>query len=77
MTEQIKKILAEALTLPPIERAALVEELPASFDFPAREAVDALWAKEVEDRIDAYERGEMGYVPADAVFDRVNRRRAK
>ncbi len=73
MTEQSKKVLAEALALPPIERAALVEELLSSFDFPARREVDALWAKEAEDRIDAYERGELTASPAEAVFDRINR----
>jgi hypothetical protein len=46
MTEQSRKVLAEALELPPIERAALVEELLSSFDFPARQEVDALWASE-------------------------------
>ena len=73
MTEQGKKLLAEALGLPPIERAALVEELLSSFDFPARHEVDALWANEVEDRIDAYERGELRASPAEVVFDRLDR----
>jgi putative addiction module component (TIGR02574 family) len=73
MTEQSKKVLAEALELSPIERAALVEELLSSFDFPARQEIDALWAKEVEDRIDAYERGELHASPAEAVFGRLDR----
>lgn len=59
MTQLSKKVLAEALELSPIERAALVEELLASFDFPERQEIDALWAKEAEDRIEAYERGEL------------------
>jgi hypothetical protein len=58
MTEQSRRVLAEALELPPIERAALVEELLSIFDFPARQEIDKLWAHEAEDRIDAYERGE-------------------
>ena len=77
MTEQSRKVLEEALELPPIERAALVEELLSSFDFPARQEIDALWAKEAEDRIDAYERGELSASSAAAVFDRLNRERAK
>ncbi|MHC4673281.1 MAG: hypothetical protein ACYTBZ_12410 [Planctomycetota bacterium] len=32
-----------------------------------------MWANEVEDRIDAYERGELRSSPAAAVFDRLNR----
>ena len=72
MTAQGKRILEEALALPPIERASLVEELLSSFDFPSREEVDALWAAEAEDRIDAYERGEMRSVPVDEVFARID-----
>ena len=75
MTEQSKKVLAEALDLPPIERAALVEELLSSFDFPARQEVDALWAKEAEDRIDAHDRGEIKTTPARRVFSKINRQR--
>jgi hypothetical protein len=37
MTEQSRKVLDDALELPPIERAALVEELLSSFNFPARQ----------------------------------------
>jgi putative addiction module component (TIGR02574 family) len=71
MTEQSKKILAEALELSPIERATLVEALLSSFDSPRSMEADALWAKEVEDRIDAYERGELHTTPAEAVFRRL------
>ena len=77
MTAQSRKILDEALALPPIERASLVEELLSSFDFPSHLEVDALWAAEVEDRVDAYERGEMHAVPADEVFAGIDRQRAK
>ena len=59
-----KRILESALALPPVERAELVEELLSSFDFPARADVDALWAREAEDRIDAYEKGELKTRPA-------------
>jgi len=54
-----KRILESALALPPVERAELVEELLSSFDFPVRADVDALWAREAEDRTDAYEKGEL------------------
>jgi putative addiction module component (TIGR02574 family) len=77
MTEQGKRILADALALSPIERAALVEDLLSSFRFPDRRQVDALWAEEAESRIDAYERGEMGSTPAAEVFERLNRRPAQ
>jgi len=77
MTSQSKRVLDEALLLPPTERAALVEELLSSFDFPSREEVDAFWAKEAEERIDAYERGELGATPAREVFEQIDRRQAR
>lgn len=67
------EVLAEALALPPIERAELIEELLSSFDFPDRERLDRLWAAEAEDRIDAYERGEISTVPLESVFEKINR----
>ena len=72
MSENTEKILAEALELPPIERAELIEELLSSFEFPARKSIDELWAKEVEDRIDAYEKGEITTTPAKEVFDKIS-----
>ena len=73
MTDRSKQILAEALELSPIERATLVEELLSSFDFPARKEIDQHWSKEAEERIDAYERGELSSSPAKDVFDRLDR----
>lgn len=73
MSAEGKRILDDALELPPVERAELVEEILSSFDFPARQEVDALWAKEAEDRIDAYERGEAKSRPADEVFNSIDR----
>jgi putative addiction module component (TIGR02574 family) len=63
-----KRILSEALDLPQVERAELVEEIMSSFDFPARAEIDALWAREAEDRIDAYEQGELKARSADEVI---------
>ena len=67
MSEHTEVILEQALALSPKDRAALVEELLASLDQPDP-VVDALWAKEVEDRINAYEAGELEAIPAEAVF---------
>lgn len=71
--EKSKRILAEALELTPIERAELVEELLSSFTYSGRNSNDAIWAKEVEDRVDAYDAGELTSSPADEVFQRLNR----
>jgi putative addiction module component (TIGR02574 family) len=73
MSAEGKRILEDALELPPVEHAELVEEILSSFDFPARHEVDALWAKEAEDRIEAYESGETKSRPAGQVFERIDR----
>jgi len=50
MTELAQKLLRQALGLPAIERAALVEGLVESLDKPDP-ALDALWLKEAESRM--------------------------
>ena len=69
MSERETQLLKEALSLPPDERAALVEHLLASFDASARQHIDTLWAQEAEDRLDAFERGEIAAIPAQNMFD--------
>jgi len=75
MSRQGKQILAEALNLPPIERAEMVEELLSSFEFPSRKTIDELWSQEAESRIDAYERGEITAIPAKKVFEKIEKQR--
>jgi putative addiction module component (TIGR02574 family) len=64
-----EQVLEEALKFSPVERAKLVERLLASFEFHSRKTIDVLWAQEAEDRIDAFERGEMNAIPAGKVFE--------
>ena len=75
MPKHGKQILAEALKLPPVERAELVENLLTSFEFQSRETIDALWVQEAEDRVDAFERGEMAAIPARDVFAEIEKSR--
>lgn len=49
---------AQAVQLPPEDRMALVERILDSLDEPDT-SVDALWAKEADDRLTAYRRGEI------------------
>ena len=51
-------ILKEALTLKPSEKAHLIDKLISSLDKPDKE-IDELWAREAEDRIDAYDQGKI------------------
>jgi putative addiction module component (TIGR02574 family) len=67
MTELAQKLLRQALGLPAIERAALVEGLVESLDKPDP-ALDALWLKEAESRMAAYRAGELGAIDAEDAF---------
>jgi putative addiction module component (TIGR02574 family) len=77
MSSSSEQVLKEALALPLQERVELVEQLLATFQSPPDPELDELWVRESEDRLDAYDRGDLKAVPSEEVFDRINRRRAK
>ena len=58
MTQTAEALSAQAVQLPPEERMALVERILDSLDEPDP-SLDALWAKEADDRLAAYRRGEI------------------
>lgn len=64
-----KKILEEALALSPLTKVELVDQLLASLDSPDKE-IDQLWMDEVENRIDAYERGEIKTLKIEEVLQK-------
>lgn len=72
MPTDTKQILKEALELPAIERASLADHLLSSLDQPD-EHIDALWRKEVEDRIDAYNAGKMRAISLEEVLSKYKR----
>jgi len=76
MIIQTQQVLEKAIHLPPVERAELVEQILSSFDRPSREEIDALWAKEAEDRIDAYDQGKIKAIPASQVLEKINRQKS-
>ena len=62
-------ILKEALTLGPSEKAQLIDKLISTLDKPDKE-IDELWAKEAEDRIDAYDQGKLKAVSLEKVLQK-------
>lgn len=70
MSARAQKVLNEALSLSPSERAQLAERLFSSLDISQQE-LDRLWRKEADSRIDAYERGELKSIPANKVFKNI------
>ena len=61
------EILKNALNLSPKEKAELIDKLLSSMDIPDRE-ISELWSKESENRIDAYDRGEMKGIELEEVL---------
>lgn len=67
MTEEANTLSIQARKLAPAERLELVDSILASLDEPDP-AIDRLWAKEAEDRLAAYRRGELKAVPLQEVL---------
>ena len=72
MTTTAEAVLNDALRLPPMDRAGMIEELLSSFDVTARQKVDKTWAAEVESRIEAHDQGAFPSRPAEDVFRDIN-----
>ena len=74
MTAVAEKIMEEAMGLPPVDRAEMIERLFQSFDKAADHAVDEAWKAETESRIDAYDAGKITSSSAADVFKRISER---
>ncbi|MEX0906184.1 MAG: addiction module protein [Balneolaceae bacterium] len=68
-----EKLLYEALQLSSVEKADIIEQLIKSLDEPDA-AIDKLWMKESENRIDAYERGEISSITVEEVVQKYKSR---
>jgi len=62
-------IFKETLMLRPSEKAQLIDRLISTLDKPDKE-IDELWAKEAEDRIDAYDQGKLKAVSLEKVLQK-------
>jgi putative addiction module component (TIGR02574 family) len=67
MNAATPELIHELLTLPAFERATIADELLASLDKPDPE-IDALWVKEAERRLRAYDAGEVRSLSDDEFF---------
>jgi putative addiction module component (TIGR02574 family) len=74
MTAAAEQVLKQALGLPPVERAELIQRLFQSFDPSADRRVEAAWSDEVESRIAAFDEGKIAASPSEDVLARINRR---
>lgn len=64
-----KEIIKDALSLKPIEKAELVDQVLSSLD-KSDGKIDELWAKEAESRIEAYEKGKLKAVSLDTILEK-------
>ena len=67
VSTETQAIIDRALSLPPADQALVVDKLLSSLDQPD-EGIDALWRKEVEDRIRAYNEGTLKSVSLEEVL---------
>jgi len=74
MSTRGAEVLKEALSLPPAERAEIAERLLSSLDLPTQRKLDEMWANEVEDRLDAFDRGEIEAIRGEQVFEQLGRK---
>lgn len=74
MSELAETLIQQALGLSADERAEVAERLLSSLE-PQLSEIDQVWAQEAEDRIDAYERGEIEAIPAEDVFNAIKNRK--
>ena len=74
-----ERIAAEAMNLPPEERATLVDRLEQTLPFAgfSRPEIAKAWTAEVGRRIAACERGETTPVNFDEALERIRRRLAE
>ena len=73
MTGRAEQVFSNALTLSINERAELAERLFSSLDI-SQDKIDKLWAKEAENRINAFEQGKIKTVTAQEVFNKIESR---
>ncbi len=62
-------ILKEASILRPFEKAQLIDQLISTLDEPDKK-MDELWAKEAENRIEAYDCGKLKAVSLEEVLQK-------
>lgn len=73
MSKKGAELLEAALSLSPADRAELADRLLTSLDASPDRRIDKLWAQESEDRLDAFDRGEIRTVSAKQVFEKTKR----
>ena len=67
MSERSQSVIADALALPPLERAEVIDRLYQSLRSEREREIESAWGKESERRIDAYLAGQADTVPYEQI----------
>jgi putative addiction module component (TIGR02574 family) len=73
MNQTTKLIFNEAINLPPIDRAELIECIIESFDTKPDDEIQKVWADEAERRLMLHKNGDCRSIPEEEVFERIER----
>ena len=73
MPDALKELEQQAKALTPEERAKLAEALLESLQETPLADIEEAWAREIEQRVAAYDRGELQSVSAEDVFAEARR----
>lgn len=74
MSEVAEKLIQQALSLSPDERAVVAERLLSSLE-PELSEIHQLWVLEAENRLNSYERGDVETIPAEEVYKAIKNRK--
>ena len=72
MTTISQKVFNEAIKLPPVDRAELVENILSSFNVSNEPSFENEWKIEIEDRVKAYKEGKIKAYPLSDVLNEIN-----
>ena len=73
MSDALKELEERAQSLSAEERAQLAETLLESLQEAAPAEIEAAWDREIEERVAAYDRGELQTISAEDVFAEARR----
>ena len=73
MSESLSDLEQQARALSPDDRARLAEVLLESLQGPPLSEIETAWSREIEERIAAYDRGELQAHAAEDVFAEARR----
>ena len=73
MSDPVVELAAKGTALAPDDRARLIDLLLASLDDGSTAEVEAAWAREVERRLDAFDRGEVRAIDGEEVLAEARR----